>query len=124
MSIKQVEAIARAGFSLISKNEIIKGSPFRYAFLSEQGDIQHFLHPLTLIKLALFIVDVYRVRCGVVAFPCCRVPDVFLFSLSVNIQDKKRKPFVCFALDEEAGRYVVAGVMCSSAHSSGGVTAK
>ncbi|RUS21570.1 CDC45-like protein-domain-containing protein [Endogone sp. FLAS-F59071] len=54
-------AIVRQGTSLIDKQNIKTLKTFRWAIIRDGPDLAIFTHPLTLSKLALFLVDAYRV---------------------------------------------------------------
>lgn len=54
-------AIVRQGTSLIDKQNIKTLKTFRWAIIRDGPDLSIFTHPLTLSKLALFLVDAYRV---------------------------------------------------------------
>ena len=56
------KAIVRQGAWLLDNRTIVHTGPFRYAFLNQSADQQRFTHPLTLLKLALFLLDTIKVR--------------------------------------------------------------
>lgn len=86
-SIEVQRALIRQGISLIENRDIVPTGPFRHAIISDSSpDIEYFVNPLTLTKLANFIVDVLRES------------------------RKARKPFVLAAYNKETDSYLAVGV--------------
>jgi hypothetical protein len=81
-AIQLQQAIVRQGSWLLD-HHITHSGPFRYAFLTQTADVHRFTHPLALVKLSLFLLEVLRSR-------------------SV-------KPIVLCALNAASNTYLIAG---------------
>eukprot|EP01094_Clydonella_sp_ATCC50884_P030141 TRINITY_DN9716_c0_g1_i2.p1 TRINITY_DN9716_c0_g1~~TRINITY_DN9716_c0_g1_i2.p1 ORF type:complete len:345 (-),score=105.94 TRINITY_DN9716_c0_g1_i2:102-1136(-) len=81
-AIELQKAIVRQGAWLLDNRTIVHTGPFRYAVLNDSADQHRFTHPLTLLKLALFLLDTIK-----------RGP----------------KPIVLCALNEERNSYLIVG---------------
>eukprot|EP01130_Rhizamoeba_saxonica_P009079 TRINITY_DN3685_c0_g2_i1.p1 TRINITY_DN3685_c0_g2~~TRINITY_DN3685_c0_g2_i1.p1 ORF type:complete len:218 (-),score=41.68 TRINITY_DN3685_c0_g2_i1:33-686(-) len=81
------KAIVRQMVSMFERKEITSAGPFRYALISHTHDLKRFLHPITLSKLAQFIVDTI-----------------------IESGRRRNRPFILGALKESTDTYLVAGV--------------
>lgn len=61
LCMKLQSAIVQQGTAMIEKKSVKTLRTFRLAIIKDGPDIALFTHPLTLSKLALFLVDAYRV---------------------------------------------------------------
>lgn len=61
LCMKLQRAIVQQGTAMIEKKSVKTLRTFRLAIIKDGPDITLFTHPLTLSKLALFLVDAYRV---------------------------------------------------------------
>ena len=59
-AIEMQQCLVEQGVALVEKRSIRSTGPFRYALLAEGHSHKYFRHPMTLSKLALFLVDTYR----------------------------------------------------------------
>ena len=85
-SIEVQQAIIRQGTQIIENKALNPSGPFLYGFVPDSPDLAHFVNPLSLIKLANFLVDTFR-EAG-----------------------KAPKPLIMAALDKKADSYLVVGV--------------
>jgi cell division control protein 45 len=96
-------AIIRQGSSLIDKSKVVPLKWFRLAAITEGPDLNLFVNPATLSRLALWLVDALRDRLAVMAA-----------GREGGGREKDRRtrslPVVVACLDERAGTYVVVGV--------------
>ncbi|CAO3668426.1 unnamed protein product [Umbelopsis ramanniana] len=86
LCMKLQRVIVQQGTAMIEKKSVKTLRTFRLAIIKDGPDISLFTHPLTLSKLALFLVDAYREY------------------------GKRNLPFVIGTLNEEQGSYLVVGV--------------
>ncbi|KAJ2960378.1 hypothetical protein NQZ79_g4190 [Umbelopsis isabellina] len=86
LCMKLQRAIVQQGTAMIEKKSVKTLRTFRLAIIKDGPDISLFTHPLTLSKLALFLVDAYREY------------------------GKRNLPFVIGTLNESQGSYLVVGV--------------
>ena len=59
--MRQHQAILRQVVGMLQTKAVIAAGPFRYAYVAESPDLKHFVHPLTLSKLVLFVVSALTV---------------------------------------------------------------
>lgn len=62
LCMKLQRVIVQQGTAMIEKKSVKTLRTFRLAIIKDGPDISLFTHPLTLSKLALFLVDAYRVK--------------------------------------------------------------
>jgi len=81
------KAIVRQAVTLIQKKQIVQlNGPFRYAIMNDSSDVKYFAHPITLSKLAQFLVD----------------------TIIESGKSKKEKPLLLAGLHQD--KYLVVGV--------------
>ena len=95
-AIKFQIALVNNGTSLIDKKSIIPSRNFRYSVIRSDisDEIKYFQHPLSLVKLALFIMDTYHT--------------------SKSLKNSKIKPFILAIANTLADMFMVVGVLGSS----------
>lgn len=79
-------AIVRTGASIIDEKLVKTLSSFRLVVMKENADLPIFLHPLTLTKLALFMMD------------------------AMKETGRAYLPFVIAALNKDTDAYIVVGI--------------
>lgn len=103
-AISEQRAVIRQGANIIEKKIIRNSGRFRYVILHQTPDLHFFSHPLALCKLALFLVEYLNVR----------TLFTFLLMLTLRITaqetNKKQKPFLICAKNEQKNTYLVVGV--------------
>jgi hypothetical protein len=92
-------AIIRQGTSIIDKQAIRTMRSHRVVVLSQGPDLQLFLHPGVLSRLARWLVDALRDR----------LPGTAIRGK----KGRKSLPFIVACLNESAGTYIVVGVMAA-----------
>lgn len=93
-------SIIRQGTSIIDKQDIKTMRNHRVVVLSQGPDLNLFVHPGVLSRLALWLVDALRER-------------VAATSVAGSRSKRKGLPIVVACLNEDTDQYVVVGVMAS-----------
>lgn len=92
---------------MLEKKSIIPCSGFRYVTINSETILEkkYFLHPLALQKLALFLMEIYKVK---IIF--------FIWHILQKIQKKETfaKPMVISMLNKQKNTYIIIGVVASS----------
>lgn len=87
LAINLQRAIVRQAADVVEKRCITHCGPIRYTMLHQTPDLNYFIHPLALRKLALFLVEY------------------------VNERKTKAKPFLVCAKNEKKGTYLIVGAV-------------
>ncbi|KAL6070209.1 DNA replication initiation factor cdc45 [Balamuthia mandrillaris] len=85
-AIELEKAVIRQGAAIIEKKIIVQAGPLRYLLLKQTPDLHFFTHPLSLSKLALFLVEY------------------------MNERKHSPKPFLVCARNEAKRTYLAVGV--------------
>ncbi|TCD66689.1 hypothetical protein EIP91_001043 [Steccherinum ochraceum] len=96
LSMSLHRAIIRQGSSIIDKHDIKTLRGHRVVVLTQGPDLDLFVHPGVLSRLALWLVEAMRDRVQAGVLP--------------NGRKRKSLPFVVACLNEKAGTYIVVGV--------------
>ncbi|EGN96057.1 hypothetical protein SERLA73DRAFT_112122 [Serpula lacrymans var. lacrymans S7.3] len=101
LSMSLHRAIIRQGSSIIDKQDIRTMRSHRVVVLTQGPDLALFAHPGVLSRLAMWLVEALRDR----------LPGTAIAKPGRGGRGKKSLPFVVACLDEQAGTYIVVGVM-------------